>query len=266
MLSLSDPNYVHCQYANASNLNARLALHARFSTNPYGWFRWVFDRLLELPSQARVLEVGCGSGGVWMANLARIPSEWEITLTDLSEGMIAEAKQTLQSARRDIHFDRADVQAIPYSDNSFDAVIANHMLFHAPDVSRALSEIHRVLAPGGWLFAAANGGAHLCELAALIEQFAPGADVGVKAQLSSFSLENGGEQLARHFSLVRLERYEDGLAVTEVESLVAYVLSTGAKEAIQPRLVEFTALAQAQINSKGAFYITKDTGLFIATK
>jgi methylase of polypeptide subunit release factors len=100
MPSLSDPNYVHYQYAKASNLNARLALHARFSTNPYGWFRWVFDRLLELPSQARVLEVGCGSGGVWMANLARIPSEWEITLTDLSEGMIAEAKQSCKARAR----------------------------------------------------------------------------------------------------------------------------------------------------------------------
>ena len=266
MASLSDPNYVHNQYANASNLNARLALHACFSTNPYGWFLWVFDRLLELPSQARILELGCGSGGVWKANLERIPSKWEITLTDLSEGMVAEAKQALQSVGRNIRFGLADVQAIPYPDDSFDAVIANHMLFHAPDVSRALSEIHRVLAPGGRLFAATNGDAHLCELAALIKQFAPGADVGVKAQSSSFSLENGGEQLARHFSLVRLERYEDGLTVTEVEPLVAYVLSTGAKEAIQSRLAEFAALAQAQINSKGAFYISKDTGLFIAAK
>jgi hypothetical protein len=83
-------------------------------------------------------------------------------------------------------------------------------------------------------FAAANGGAHLCELAALIEQFAPGADVGVKAQLSAFSLENGGEQLARHSPWCVWNAMKTALAVTESSSLVAYVHFHGGQRGYSP--------------------------------
>src|SRR5215467_11677974 len=60
------------QYRDDTNLNARAALHERFSVNPVGLQRWIFD-LLDLPSRAEVLEVGCGPGHLWVANLDRIP-------------------------------------------------------------------------------------------------------------------------------------------------------------------------------------------------
>ena len=66
------------QYKNAQSLNARIQLHARFSTNKYGWQRWVFDHF-NIPAQGRILEVGCGTGGLWMRNINRIPEGWEIT-------------------------------------------------------------------------------------------------------------------------------------------------------------------------------------------
>lgn len=93
----------------------------------------------------------------------------------------------------------------------------------------SFGEIHRALAPGGRLFAAMNGDDHRHELATLIRQFTPDADIGVKTHISPFSLKNGSEQPERHFASVNLERYEDGFAVTEAEPLVAYVLSIGAK-------------------------------------
>lgn len=93
----------------------------------------------------------------------------------------------------------------------------------------SFGEIHRALAPGGRLFAAMNGDDHRHELATLIRQFTPDADIGVKTQILPFSLKNGSEQPERHFVSVNLERYEDGFAVTEAEPLVAYVLSIGAK-------------------------------------
>jgi cyclopropane fatty-acyl-phospholipid synthase-like methyltransferase len=62
MPQISDQAYLLTrQYHNASNLEARIALHARFSTNIYGWFRWLFDHLDLLP-QSRILELGCGTG------------------------------------------------------------------------------------------------------------------------------------------------------------------------------------------------------------
>ena len=50
------------QYRNSHNLDARIALHDRFSTNKYDWMRWVFDHMLAAPAVSRVLEIGCGTG------------------------------------------------------------------------------------------------------------------------------------------------------------------------------------------------------------
>ena len=103
---------VRRQYHDDSNLNARSALHERFSTNPYGWHRWVFDHLTTLPVQMCILELGCGPGYLWDANRDRIPAGWDLTLTDFSAGMVdsgsAEAQRPQhplddEGRRRPIH-------------------------------------------------------------------------------------------------------------------------------------------------------------------
>lgn len=82
------------QYHTDANLNARIAMHRRFSANPYPWHRWVFDHLA-LPANARILELGCGPADLWRENADRIPAGWNITLTDFSEGMLAAARAHL---------------------------------------------------------------------------------------------------------------------------------------------------------------------------
>lgn len=72
MSKIDDPEYLlNQQYHNADKLNARIRLHAEFSTNPYGWLQWVFDHF-DLPKYARILELGCGPGNLWLENQARI--------------------------------------------------------------------------------------------------------------------------------------------------------------------------------------------------
>lgn len=66
--SIADSNYVKYQYKNASNLNTRIRLHQEFSTNKYGWQRWLFDQLKFTP-QSCVLELGCGAGNLWLENI-----------------------------------------------------------------------------------------------------------------------------------------------------------------------------------------------------
>src|SRR5215211_3214488 len=66
------------QYRDASNLNARIALHEQFSTNSHSLPLWLFDQL-ELPDDARILEIGCGSGNLWAENTKRIPEGWQIS-------------------------------------------------------------------------------------------------------------------------------------------------------------------------------------------
>src|SRR5947209_5349571 len=145
MKNLTDREYLlQRHYADASNLRARIALHQRFSTNPRGLPAWFMEQL-EIPANGQVLEVGCGPGGYWAEVASMIPGSWQITVSDFSPGMVAQARQRLGALERPFTVVEADVQSLPFPDRSFDAVIANFMLYHVPDRSRALAEIHRVL-------------------------------------------------------------------------------------------------------------------------
>lgn len=262
-------NIVSSQYRDSRNLEARIRLHQRFSTNPMGWYPWYLEQL-DLPPQCQILELGCGSGSMWKTNLEKLPQGWQFTLTDFSLGMAKQASQNLPEER--FRFTVADAQAIPFPAQSFDAVIANHMLYHVPDVPQALSEIRRVLRPGGRFFAATNGNQHMAEMNMLVERLTP--DLFENNEISapgtwtrSFNLENGGEQIAEFFRNVTLKRYEDGLIVTEAQPLVDYVLSMlGHFQTRLPheKITEFTRQLAAEIEDHGAIRITKASGLFIA--
>lgn len=251
------------QYRDATNLNARVQLHERFSTNQYGWHPWVFDQLEVQPS-GQVLEVGCGPGLLWQQNLDRIPEGWEITLGDFSPGMLAEARRNLSNAGRPFHFRQVDAQDIPFPDASFDAVIANHMLYHVPDRDRALREVRRVLRSDGRFYAATNGAKHLQDGWEFLSQ--AGFSRFERPLLSdSFSLENGAEQLARHFSHVELRGYDDALVVTEVDPLIAYVVSGIAEpEREAEKLATLAEILEEEIRCRGAIRIAKESGIFIA--
>src|SRR5207253_1882718 len=119
----------------------------------------------------------------------------------------------------------ADAQTVPFARASFDAVIANHMLYHVPDRAQALSEIRRVLRPGAQLYATTVGRDHMRELHDRFRQIAPHLTPEADRWGDSFNLENGREQLLQWFPSVTLHPYEDALLVTEVEPLVAYLLS-----------------------------------------
>lgn len=267
----TDPNYLLSQqYANASNLEARLVLHQNFSVNPYDWHLWVFDRVLEhIPASARILELGCGPGTLWVKNQERIPSGWEITLSDFSGGMIDAARKNLAGLSVAFHFEIADAQQIPWEDSVYDAVIANHMLYHVPDRARAIAEIRRVLKPGGRFFAATNGLAHLQELYSLVEQFDPqdGEEASKSRPIEAFSVENGATQLRAHFQNMTLEDYPDAFEVTQAGPLLAYILSMGTlmhSEALRQRIAEFNAFLEGEIAARGSIHITKAGGMFIS--
>ena len=51
-----------------------------------------------------------------------------------------------------VSFEKIDIQSIPFEDNSFDMIIANHMLFHVPDLNKALLEVKRVLKERGYFY------------------------------------------------------------------------------------------------------------------
>ena len=173
--------------------------------------------------------------------------------------MLEQAQKNLGS-RHSFRFQVLDAQQIPlpFGDASFGAVIANHMLYYVADKPALFAEIRRVLKPGGRFYATTVGERHLAEMEELVTRFdASLATWGDGTE--SFTLENGAEQMAGYFPDVTLERYEDGLAVTEVEPLLAYILSSklGLEE---ERISQLKAFLEGEMEKSGVLRITKDFG------
>ena len=251
------------QYGDTSNLDARYVLHARFSTNRRGWHPWVFDQLTT-PSGGKILEVGCGPGYLWNNNVDRIPAHWKVTLSDFSPGMVRAAREGLSRIDATFNFVVCDVQAIPYRDRKFDAVIANHMLYHVPDRRKAFSEIRRVLKPGGHFHAAANGKGDKGSISDFGRKVNPSAFEHKAESSDWFDLERGGKELEEWFSAVRVQKYEDALCITESGPLVAYFKSFNRLSARELR--ELGKIADREIASKGAIHVRKQPGLLVAKK
>jgi ubiquinone/menaquinone biosynthesis C-methylase UbiE len=262
----TDPQYLKTdQYRDSTNLDARLEIHRRFSTNPYGWFQWIFDELAKLPAQAEILEVGCGPAYLWRNCADRIPAGWRITLSDLSPGMLDAAWRNLVVTGRAFKFEQIDATSIPYPDHSFDAVIANHMLYHVPDRPRAIREIARVLKPGGRLFATTVGEHHLEQLHEWLCYVH--LDKSFEEFSRAFTLENGLAQLQPFFSGVTLTRYNDDLQVTEIEPIMAYIRSSiRATELSETAIQEIQTDLRKELDDRGSIFIHKDSGLFEAVK
>ena len=266
MSKFNDPQYLKSdQYRDESNLDARVVLHRRFSTNPYGWFKWVFDPLLKLPENARILELACGNGLLWKENAGRIPSDWKITLSDLSPGMLDAAWRNLVVTGRAFQFKEIDAQSIPFENETFDAVIANHMLYHVPDRPKAIAEIRRVLKTSGYLIATTVGENHMKEMNGWLARVSGGQLSGMYSL--PFVLENGGEQLGEIFDSVSLSRYQDDLEVTEVEPVIAYIRSgIAASDLLEGELAGVRTDLEKELKEKGRILISKDSGLFEAIK
>lgn len=252
------------QYGTAANLNARIELHRRFSTNTYPWHTWVLDHI-HAPNNARILEVGCGPASLWRDHLARIPTAWRIVLADLSEGMVREAHAHVGRDPR-FAFLSADIQALPFEDASFDTVIANHMLYHVPDIETALREVRRVLKPGGRFYAATNGPRHLAQFHEWAHRLGREWLTFDRSTLQErFLLHNGERLLRAHFQHVRRHDYPDALHITAIEPLLAYIASTPVGQSLRADEWEaLRTLLEDELAREGVIIVEKESGLFEA--
>ena len=124
-------------------------LYAPFMKGSDRLYAAICDRIRAgLKRDMNILELACGSGQLSL-RLSTHVQLWEAT--DFSENMIREAKKKSCSGR--LHFSVQDATNLPYADSSFDAVVIANALHIMPNPERALSEIRRVLKPGGLLYA-----------------------------------------------------------------------------------------------------------------
>ncbi len=101
------------------------------------------------PTNAHVLEVGCGTG-VMTRTLARWPNVSAVTGVDTAPSLLSKARE-LAADLPNLTFREADGRSLPFEDETFDVVVFDTTLTHVPGPERALAEALRVLRPLGWL-------------------------------------------------------------------------------------------------------------------
>lgn len=249
------------QYQDASNISARINLHSLYSQNKQGWFPWIYEKL-ELKRGMKILEIGCGDGTLWADNISKIPDDVEITLSDISEGMVRDARRAIGRDAR-FSFCVCDCHQIPYEDETFDFVIANHVLFYCEDICKVCGEVKRVLKTDGRFLCSTYGSSHMKEVSRLVQNFDDRIVLSAEKLYEKFGKENGEGILSPYFAHVEWKKYEDSLLVPEPEPLISYVLSCHGNQGqyILERYKEFQAYVRKKM-ARG-FYITKDAGVFI---
>ena len=238
MTRLDDPALVADEYADETRLRRRASAYTGAHTALDARVPAVAAVVEARP--ARVLEVGCGWGELaeWLAR----DTAAQVVAVDLSERMVELARA------RGVDAQVGDVQELPFADGSFDVAVAAWMLYHVPDLDRGISELARVLRPGGILVAVTNSRYHLLELREL---------VGSGPSTLSFNRENGEELLGRHFARMRREDVNGRLEFASRGEVEEYVRASISMSPFAGRLPE--AIEEP-------FFARRASSVFIAEK
>lgn len=261
---------VRRQYETDEHLRVRQEIHEQYSVPKIDFPRWVLGRI-EWRGNERVLDVGTGTGLYFLRLQALHPSVDYVGL-DHSLGML-----NVHPAPRRV---AADAQALPFPAHTFDVVMANHMLYHVPDISLALSEFKRVLKPDGIVLTATNSVENMPEFTALFRRalmlLSPPGTLHVpqlRTTVLPYSLESGARHLARHFYGVVRHDLPGALVFTEIEPVMAYLSSwRSIDEPLLPEGVDWDdvmLIMREQINRVllhfGELVINKLVGALVAS-
>ncbi|GFZ26167.1 MerR family transcriptional regulator [Lactobacillus corticis] len=252
------------QYKNATNISARIKLHRDYSVNKEGWFNWLF-RHLNLKPGMKILELGAGSGTLWSQNLNKVPENTTVILSDISKGILLDAKKDIGS-HPGFQYSVFDAQNIPFSDNTFDLVIANHMLFYCEDLTKTLKEVQRVLKPGAAFFCSTYSKEHMHEITDLVQSFDSNIVLSSVNLYERFGLDNGEKILTPFFDDIHCCKYHDAIEISEAAPIISYILSChgNQNEVLLNHYQEFKQFVEGKV--KNGFHITKDAGYFVGRK
>jgi ubiquinone/menaquinone biosynthesis C-methylase UbiE len=253
------------QYGDSRKLAARARLHTEYTIAEIPWFAWV-ARQLPFKAGDHVLDIGCGPGWFWAAAADMLPETLELRLADLSPGMIQEATERLKPLPfSSVAGVQADAANLPFADDTFEAVVAMHMLYHVADPAAGIAEMFRVLKPGGVLAVTTNGAGNMRELYELTTAFGSAPSEPVAAV---FGFDAAERLMRSQFGNVTKSQHPASLRITDPEdvflALTSYPPGEGASE---PELRTFReAIDDAFRQGDSILKVQKEMGLFLSRK
>jgi SAM-dependent methyltransferase len=218
---LDNPLLVRWEYASEERLEKRNAVLRSLSRGPSPEDAAFAAVAAQRPK--RVLDVGCGLGELGVRFQRELGAH--VCAIDISPRMIELSQSRGLEARV------ADAEQLPYADADFDCVFAGWVLYHVPDLDRALAECARVLTADGALVATTVGGDNIAEVWELI-------GVDEPREPLKFARENGEEVLRPHFAEVERQDFEGELVFPDAETLRTFVASTIDRAHLAPLVPE----------------------------
>jgi ubiquinone/menaquinone biosynthesis C-methylase UbiE len=109
----------------------------------------LFERY-QLPTPARIADIGCGSGEITSRLAARYPQA-ELIGVDILASSVAHARERYAALAPRVQFEEGDAFELKFANEQFDLVVCRHMTQAVPEPQRVLAELHRICRPGGWV-------------------------------------------------------------------------------------------------------------------
>lgn len=258
--------FAELQYKNHQNLTSRMNLWS-YGLNPVSLQKWIFSKI-NLQEYEQVLELGCGTGQLWIENFDKVPLTCSIILSDFSKELLNKAKENIKPLNLPIKFEIIDAEKIPYPTQIFDVVLGCHMLYHIPNIQRTLKSINSVLKPDGRFISTTVSQQHMLELKDFLSEFGLYSEERINL-FSEFRNETGREVLKPFFAQIDFYEYINPVIITSVDPLMRYIKSMFPKEQY-PDFQELKDKVEEAIikilEKESKFKITGISGLFEAKK
>ena len=141
-----------------AKLKAQAAYNAasdHFDDEPLAFWARIGSRtveLLALPSGAKVLDVGCGTGASAIPAAIAVGPTGHVVGVDLADQLLHRAREKArQRSLSNAEFRQADMEELGYRDGNFEAVVSVFSVFFVPDMTKQVAELWRMVKPGGQL-------------------------------------------------------------------------------------------------------------------
>jgi ubiquinone/menaquinone biosynthesis C-methylase UbiE len=255
---MNDAKLVAKQYETDRHLQTRIRTHQLYSKGMN--LEEGVDKVLKLEPTESLLDIGTGPGS-FPTRLRAAGHLGRLVGMDFSSGMLEVANAKTSA----VEWLQGNAMVLPFPDSSFDVVTARHMLYHVPDMGKAILEAKRVLKPGGRFMAVTNDDGYMLEYwQAVFEAVKDDADFSVitnsvlDRQYFSAHLE---EQIQEVFHNTIFTRLEGSLEFPGARPVLEYW------DSIQPSYdISGTAWTRGREALKKVLEARFETGVWSVTK
>jgi ubiquinone/menaquinone biosynthesis C-methylase UbiE len=257
-----------------SDLQTRIDIHGKFGGRDID--QWMLD-LLKLQPGIKILDVGCGSGKQCFSFFNNLQGKVEIYGGDVSQDLLNQARENNAKIGNRIQFGELNFNhRFPHEDQSFDLVSCCFAIYYAEDIPFTISEMHRVLKPGGRLFTTGPMPTNKQLFYDIIRE-ATGKEIPPMPGSSRYSTQIYAA-VQKLFSSVEIHIFENPLTFESIDPFLAYTRASlsedrklwtslfSGKDDFNKVMEQIAVAASRRLEADGKLVMTKVVGGLVATR